>query len=106
MEEARETGETEESVEVEAKEKTEAQRSEMAADDLVELPTDKGDVELEAKHGEHEMLGQGSASGVVEAFELPGDEVMRDTSEKGKGHGVTIRLAEDGPDAKLVHEGT
>lgn len=65
----------------------ESQRSEVAVNVPVELPTDKGDVELEAKHGENEMLGQGSASGFVQIFEMPGDDVVEVTLEEGDGDG-------------------
>jgi hypothetical protein len=37
-----------------------------------ELSAEKADAELEAGHGQSEMLGQGQASGYVDAFELPG----------------------------------
>lgn len=55
------------------------------------MPADKGEVELEVKHGHNEMLGQGRASGFTEVIEMPvperrgcwrGEQVWR--REKGK----------------------
>lgn len=50
------------------------QSNELPAPVPVELPKEKGDVELEAKHGMHEAAGQGRASGFVEVFEMPGHD--------------------------------
>lgn len=50
------------------------QSNELPALVPVELPTEKGDVELEAKHGTNEVTDQGRASGFVEVFEMPGHE--------------------------------
>lgn len=50
------------------------QSNELPAPVPVELPTEKGDVELEAKHGTNEAAGQGRASGFVEVFEIPGHD--------------------------------
>lgn len=95
----------------EAKGTADAKIVEMDASVPSELPTDKGDVELEAQHGENELLGQGSASGFVEAFELPGSEVLDLKGRGGDGgvdkeeeDGLVIRLVEEGPDAQVVRE--
>lgn len=49
------------------------QKTETAQILPTELPAEKGDAELEAKHGQSEALGQGRASGFAEVFEMPGN---------------------------------
>lgn len=57
-----------------AKKSSAEQSNELPAQVPVELPTEKGDVELEAKHGTNEAAGQGRASGFVEVFEMSGHD--------------------------------
>jgi len=51
---------------------------------IAELPAEKADAELEAKHGDSEMVGQGRASGFIEAFEMPAGDVG-EINEHGRG---------------------
>jgi hypothetical protein len=44
---------------------------------IPELSAEKADAELEASHGNSEMLGQGQASGHVDAFEMEGCSAKR-----------------------------
>jgi hypothetical protein len=44
---------------------------------IPELSAEKADAELEAGHGQSEMLGLGQASGYVDAFEMPGSTPER-----------------------------
>jgi hypothetical protein len=63
----------------------------MPAQVLVELPTEKGDVELEAKHGDSEMIGQGRASGFTGAFKLPaGEDLGGDNGKEQDGNELQV----------------